>query len=224
MTPVSIAYICHLRFSSSFLLLFFHSSTTSNLHHRSPDLLHLAFSFRSFQLSSQNTHTYTQWLSTTYVICSLRYLQKKDSRIRVRSPSRRMLLPPSLKSTYPSIAPSSTVSKRDANHNLHNRAKEKARSEGGTIKHEYTLIKGFTWVNQRHFARLMLTTSLVVSNTLTTMSAFSRATNTSTSSKTERSLPSRRCRPSLFAKGPSREIGAVDQQPMPLSAEVKAVG
>ncbi len=30
-----------------------------------------------------------------------------------------------------------------------NRAKEQAKSEGGTIKHEYTLIKGFTYARSR---------------------------------------------------------------------------
>ena len=48
--------------------------------------------------------------------------------------------------------------KENANEEELTKAKENAKSSGGEIKHEFTLIKGFTYVTSRnlHFSRCLL--------------------------------------------------------------------
>jgi hypothetical protein len=77
------------------------------------------------------------------------------------------------------------------------KAKDKAKADGGQIKHEFTLIKGFTYVcilpdRNPVVSTTILTLSSVVSSSQRTKSEFFRPTTTSTSSRTARSRHSER--------------------------------
>jgi hypothetical protein len=65
------------------------------------------------------------------------------------------------------------------------KAKEKAKSDGGEIKHEFTLIKGFTSVRHPRLAGQLLTCT--VSSSLRIRSESCKRTSTSTLSKMGRS-------------------------------------
>jgi hypothetical protein len=71
------------------------------------------------------------------------------------------------------------------------KAKDKAKSDGGEIKHEFTLIKGFTSVQAVVWYGRLLTCTIELSSPKTKLESF-RRTSTSTSSKMAKSRLNKR--------------------------------
>ena len=69
------------------------------------------------------------------------------------------------------------------------KAKDKAKSEGGEIKHEFTLIKGFTFVFSPIDTLGIVLTAFSASSSLMTKSESFRRTSISMSSRMARSKP-----------------------------------
>jgi hypothetical protein len=80
--------------------------------------------------------------------------------------------------------------KENANEEELTKAKENAKSSGGEIKHEFSLIKGFTCVPHLATSTLAVADWFVGSSSLMTKSASFRPMTTFMSSRTAKSRPS----------------------------------